>query len=214
MKLPPGVRLRRRARTIVDRGRAVLAGSETGAVLRSVGMITVAEAGLLRELAGAVPSGACIVEVGSYRGRSAVALAQGAARNGVAVYAVDPHEAFTGVNGASFGPADRRAFYRAMLRTGAADTVRLVNLPSTVAAAGWHLPVGLLWVDGDHRAEAVRADWDAWAPHLTPTARVALDDSTQPGSGPHQLIQVMTSRGWAVDRIVGKVTVLAPEAGG
>jgi hypothetical protein len=34
-----------------------------------------------------------------------------------------------------------------------------------------------LFIDGDHRYEAVRADFAAWQPHLAPGAIVAFDDS-------------------------------------
>lgn len=136
----------------------------------------------LRRLAGEVREG-CVVEIGSYRGRSAIALAEGVrgAGRGVPVYAIEPHEEFVGVNGGVFGPEDRGVFYEAMLASGAHREVRLVNLPGTVVARAWEQPVGLLFVDGDHRYEAVRADLDAWLPHLLPGATVVFDDMQNKG---------------------------------
>jgi predicted O-methyltransferase YrrM len=170
-------------------------------------MIGPNEAGLLHRLAAAVETG-CIVEVGSYRGRSAIVLAAGA-REDVPVYAVEPHEAFKGALGANFGPEDRGAFYRNMLASGAYREVRLVNLSSEVVTPGWRLPVGLLFIDGDHSYEGVRRDYECWKGHLAPGALVAFDDSVRPELGPARLIGELSAAGEA-ERLerVGKITVM------
>jgi hypothetical protein len=161
---------------------------------------------LLYDLAREVTDG-CIVEVGSYRGRSTVALAHGAAAGGGApIFAVEPHERFTGARGGEFGPEDRAAFFRNMVRTRAYRNVRLLNISSEILAPGWRQPVGLLWLDGDHSYEGVRRDFDAWEPHLLPTCDVVLDDADDPKLGPHRLVQELTDEGWVkageVDRVV------------
>lgn len=168
--------------------------------VRSVeGMICAEEADLLFQTAAAVTQGV-IVEVGSFRGRSTVALALGA-RAGIqpTVYAIDPHEPFRGVLGGEFGPEDRAAFFRAMLDTGCYREVRLVNLSSAVVTPGWSLPVALLWIDGDHTYEGVRADLDGWAPHLTDDATVLFDDATDPQLGPYRLIAERIATGEFVE---------------
>ena len=82
---------------------------------------------------------------GSAWGKSAVALAKGAALGHKApVFAVDPHEPFTGLYGGRYGPHTRRAFYETMLRTGCWETVRLINLSSEILSRGWLMPVELL----------------------------------------------------------------------
>jgi predicted O-methyltransferase YrrM len=136
------------------------------------------EAALLMDLAAAVPTGQVVVELGNYRGRSTVALALGSrAGAGVQVYSVDPHAEFTGLRGGHFGRADQAHLYANLARTGVGTLVSVVGLDSTRAAAAWGgARIGLLFVDGDHRYEAVRADWEAWRPHLTAGARVAFDD--------------------------------------
>ena len=71
------------------------------------GMIHPDECLLLIRLASQVREGV-IVEIGSYRGRSTIALAMGSFRGqAVPVYAIEPHENFTGVFGRRFGPADK-----------------------------------------------------------------------------------------------------------
>jgi len=166
------------------------------------GMIGDLEAELLTRLASEVDEG-CIVEIGSYRGMSTIALALGAH---VPVYAIEPHEHFTGVLGGTFGPADRRAFFENLLRAGVVEKVRLVNLSSEVVAPGWKIPVGLLWIDGDHRHEAVRRDFGSWEPHLR--GKVAFHDAIQPTLGPAQLIDELLASGYELVEHVQGTKVL------
>ena len=177
------------------------------AVDRIEGMISLREADLLYRLAGRANGCGCIVEIGSYRGRSTVALAEGATSS--AIFAIEPHEVFEGVLGGSFGARDRAHFYRAMLRSGAYERVRLVNLPGRVVAPGWSEPVALLWIDGDHSYEGVRGDWEAFKPHLAAGALVAFDDSIDERIGPHRLIaELVESRELTIVERVDKVTAL------
>jgi len=169
---------------------------------KTEGMIGEPEAELLTRLASEVSDG-CVVEVGSYRGMSTIALAKGAR---VPLYAIEPHEAFTGVLGGQFGPADRRAFFENLLRAGVVEQVRLVNLSSEVVTPGWQLPVGFLWIDGDHRYEAVRRDFECWAPHLR--GKVAFHDAIQEKLGPFRLIEELLADGFELVEHVQGTKVL------
>jgi predicted O-methyltransferase YrrM len=173
------------------------------------GMISFEEASLLYNFAKQISDG-CIVEVGSYRGRSAVALGRGSLDgNRVPVYAIEPHEEFTGVLGGRFGPADRGAFYKAMIDTSCYQVVRLVNLSSEIVAPNWNKKIGLLWIDGDHTYSGVKRDFECWLPHLTPEAIIAFDDSTDPDLGPRQLInELLNTNKFQELQQVGKVTVI------
>ncbi len=173
------------------------------------GMISFPEFRLLHELARGVGDG-CIVEVGAWRGRSTVALGLGALAGAAPpVFAFDPHDEFVGALGGRFGPEDRAAFYRAMLATGCWRNVRLLNVSSELIAPQWKLPIGLLWIDGDHRDEGVRRDFHAWLPHLAPAAKVAFDDSLDPKLGPSRLIRHLVATELFIESaVVGKVTVL------
>jgi len=153
-----------------------------GIVMLVEGQLRRVEALRLFECACSVPRDQCIVEIGSYRGRSATALALGASCGGGAfVYAVDPHDPFEGVLGGHFGPPDQEAMYRNLSWAGVGQWVKAVNLPSTMIASSWpHTNIGLLWIDGDHRYEAVRADIDLWYPHVVDGGIIALHDADTP----------------------------------
>jgi predicted O-methyltransferase YrrM len=161
---------------------------------------------MLYNLAKDVREG-CIVEVGSYRGRSAVALGRGSLDgHRVPVFAIEPHAEFIGERGGVFGPPDRAAFYQAMLRTDCYKIVRLVNLTSETVAPNWNEPVGLLFIDGDHSEEGVRRDWNCWSPRLRADATVAFDDSDWPG--PANLVAELVAAGWEKVDACDKITVL------
>lgn len=172
---------------------------------RAEGWLSLDEARLLNTLAAEVTTG-CIVEVGAYRGRSAIALSAGA-QSGIPVYAVDPHaEMWVDGKLAYAGPDDRAAFYRAMLDSGASRNVHLLNSTSERLTPGWDTPVSLLWIDGDHTYEGVRRDWDCWKPHLVQGATVVFDDAHDPNVGPQRLIHELLESGEITHRKnVGKV---------
>lgn len=168
------------------------------------------ECRLLFELASQVEQG-CIVEVGSYRGRSTVALAYGVIASGslAPVYALDPHEPFQGILGRLFGPKDRCAFFRNMLNAGACEVVRLVNLSSEVVTANWPFPVSLLWLDGDHTYEGVRRDFDCWDPHVVKGGVVAFHDSMDSELGPYVVVtELLDTNRFLEIRQAGLTTVL------
>jgi predicted O-methyltransferase YrrM len=175
------------------------------------GSVSEAEAGELMRLASEVPPDACIVEVGSHRGRSTAALALGA--NGAPVYAIEPHELFEGMYGATFGPEDRRAFFENMLRVGVVEDVRLVNLSSEVVSKGWTRPIGLLWIDGDHTVEGVWRDFRAWEPHLQPGGMVAFHDALDPAGGPAQVIESLLADSFEHVATADRLVALRRQAG-
>jgi predicted O-methyltransferase YrrM len=173
------------------------------------GMTSLAEGKLLYGLAREVREG-CIVEVGAYRGRSTVALGRGSLDgHRVPVFSVEPHEPFIGVLGGRFGPPDAGAFHRAMVESGCYHVVHLISLRSSQVVGAWTLPVSLLWIDGDHRYEGVRRDFDDWRPHLRPGALVVFDDADKPEIGPHRLVAELLAAGEAEQvQAFGKMVVL------
>jgi predicted O-methyltransferase YrrM len=172
-------------------------------------MVSFDEALLLYCLARDVRAG-CVVEVGAYRGRSAVLLGLGSLSGaGAKVFAVDPHKEFVGVLGGAFGPKDRTAFYRAMLDAGCSEIVALINLSSEQFCSCWREEVALLWIDGDHSYEGVKRDFECWRPHLRRDGVVAFDDATDPALGPRRLItELIALDGYEEFLTVGKIAVI------
>lgn len=176
---------------------------------RTEGMVSFDEAMLLYNLAKDVKSG-CIVEVGTYRGRSSVFLGKGSLDGaGVPVYAIDPHQRFEGVLGGVFGPKDRTAFFRAMLVNECSEIVALINLSSEQFAHAWRDPISLLWIDGDHSYDGVKRDFECWLPNLQSNAMIAFDDATDPDLGPRKLIDELIASGkFSEVNNIGKIVVL------
>jgi GT2 family glycosyltransferase len=123
------------------------------------------------------------VEIGSWKGRSTVALATGLKRGGAGLlHAVDPHE---GMNThALMNEESTWATLRENVRdAGVESYVRVVRDLSTCASARFsEQSVGLLFLDGSHRYEDVLGDIEAWLPRLADGATVAFHDAaTYPG---------------------------------
>lgn len=58
----------------------------------------------------------------------------------------------------------------------------LYVFPSEMVARSWSEGnVGLLWIDGDHRYEAVHRDYHSWSRLLVNDATVAFHDESAPG---------------------------------
>lgn len=137
----------------------------------------------LFELGQAAPAGGAIIEIGTFHGSSAVALALGSQRtNKLRVYSIDPYESFVSPGEKrQYGSFDRIPLFKNLLRGRAAEHVWLINLPSVAAARAWNGPVSLLWIDGDHSYEGARDDLNAWLPFVMPNGIIAFDDALDGG---------------------------------
>lgn len=135
---------------------------------------------LWNEASRCVPGGQ-IVEIGSFRGRSAVILAR-AAPDGVAVVAIDPHlgtdrgpqEITTTVQ---VGQSDHDAFNANLAAAGVADRVRHVRELSNAAHDAVPGPVDLLYIDGAHRYGPARADITGWGGRVREGGTLLIHDS-------------------------------------
>lgn len=146
--------------------------------------ITDEEGACLAGLARQVPAGQCIVEIGSFRGRSMAFLATGSHYGKrVPVYCIDlwleARKLVGKRKGARF-PAiydpKTRARFDARAEAYGHGLVTPIMGDSPVVAQMWTQPVGLLFVDGAHDYDAVKADLTAWLPHCTATATIAFHD--------------------------------------
>jgi hypothetical protein len=119
-----------------------------------------------------------ILEIGSYRGRSAIALAKAAALSDwrrVAV--VDPlpnvHPMIPGADGRLSALALLEANLTA---AGVRDQVTIHQMYSHELAPSWNAPLRLLWIDGDHTYDGAKTDFDLYSPFLNEGAIVAFHD--------------------------------------
>lgn len=142
------------------------------------GWLAEAQARRLHAAALRVPPGGQVVEIGSFRGRSAAVLAS-AARH---VVCVDPHL------GSDRGPqeiagdpargeADLAAFRATLAATGLADRVQHVRLRSDVALGAVPGPADLLFVDGAHRYGPALHDLRRWGARVPPGGRMLVHDA-------------------------------------
>ena len=154
------------------------------------------EARCLYSLAEASQQGA-IVEIGSWKGRSAAYLARGAERGkqGNKVYAVDPH------------PLGTEGIFRENIKKlGVDDIVIPLVMKSEQAARQWHDSISLLFIDGAHDYESVKRDFLLWEPWLTAGGVIALHDRFV--DGPSKVIRdcilksSLFSRVGVVDRML------------
>lgn len=138
-----------------------------------------AELERLAELAAQVPRDQAIVELGSYRGGSASALALGARNGGGAhVTCIDPWPQ-PRANEPDPGHAERqRGALEAFRSTMSAQgwPVTALRAHSHNIAPRWVQPVGLLFIDGDHSYDAVAADFRSWLSLLAPGAWLVFHD--------------------------------------
>lgn len=148
-----------------------------------------------------------VVEVGSWHGRCAVLLAHAVASQGGRVTTIDPFDGTVGVGGTHFDSSNRRILQSNLRRLAPPGVVTHLPVPSVEAAAAWEgRPVSLLWIDGDHTLEGVRADVEAWTPHLADYARFAFHDVDM--DGPGAVVEELLGAGWESVGSAGCLRVL------
>ena len=129
-----------------------------------------------------------ILEVSSYCGRSTVWLGDAARQAQTVCFTVDHHRGSEELQPgwADHDPevVDRRTgrtdtlpFLRRTLEgAGLEATVVVVVGESTVVAAHWATPLGMVFVDGGHGAGPAHADYEGWAPHVAVGGLLAIHD--------------------------------------
>jgi len=112
-----------------------------------------------------------VVEIGVAEGASAAGLREVMHPDGV-LYLVDPFH-LSRVRALNFL---LRAAKRAVCHGPGAKTVWMESF-SHDAVRDWKLPIDFLMIDGDHREEAVKRDWNDWHPFVARDGIVAFHDA-------------------------------------
>lgn len=198
------------------------------------GQVLPEEGALLRRLARAVPATHVVVELGSYTGKSTCCLVAGSAEGARArVYAVDlwtestydEDRAFSRYDPASGEPQHHSKFSRSPAletfkeRIRAYDPLRLVKpIQATTEEAAIMFGiarVALLFIDADHRYEAVRRDFEAWEAKTAEGGVVAFHDykSLREGDGVKKFVdESLLGHGWQEYASAGSLFAVVRDA--
>jgi len=125
-----------------------------------------------------------VVEIGSFKGRSTVALALGVqSRGGGTVSSIDPHIGESDAHVRQYGSQDTfDVFLANVRRAGLGGYVRPLRTTSMAARTNFtDGSIHVLFVDGSHEYEDVKADIEGYLPLLADEGRLAFNDPSNPG---------------------------------
>jgi predicted O-methyltransferase YrrM len=134
-----------------------------------------ADAGVLR---AAATGRRRVVEIGVYEGSSAAALCEVLGPD-AELHLIDPFGEHQWALPAGWGAtegASRRVVERARRRHDGPRVTWHVDYSAAVAAR-WSGSVDLVFIDGDHSEEGVRADWEGWNGFVEPGGAVVFHDA-------------------------------------
>lgn len=134
----------------------------------------------LFEAAYSLPHTANIVEIGSFKGRSTCSLGFGCRGTRKRVYAIDTFDG----GGWNFDERDfLHEFEANVRRCGLSRYIEPIRGKSTEVAKGWEKPIDLIFIDGSHEYEAVKADFEDFFQHVIPGGIVAFHDVNEEWPG-------------------------------
>jgi predicted O-methyltransferase YrrM len=124
-----------------------------------------------------------VVELGSWQGQSAIAMARSVRRWGGTVTCVDTWAGELNDEGGS--PSGKTPLMilpmaRHLVESGVSASVRLIIATTLEAAETWTTPIDFLYVDADHSEAGCLADLTAWTPKVRTGGVIAGDDYAHP----------------------------------
>lgn len=165
------------------------------------------ETALLHRMASEVPENGCIVEIGSYQGRSTIAMALGV-KPGVEVVAIDPHIPLDG-DVVDYSMVSQAALLHNLTRFKVGHIVRVISLFSHEVAVIWDKPVDFLFVDGSHAYEDARRDFECWSHFITDGGAVGFHDSNGKFPGIARLLDEILAEGqWYKVELVDATSII------
>jgi predicted O-methyltransferase YrrM len=124
-----------------------------------------------------------VVELGTWLGASAIAMARSVRRWGGTVTCIDTWAGELNDDGGSpegKAPLMLVSCARAMVEAGISANVRLIPALTKHAAWTWTQPIDFLYVDADHSHDGVMADLEAWVPFVKAGGLIVGDDYEHP----------------------------------
>jgi predicted O-methyltransferase YrrM len=121
-----------------------------------------------------LPHGSCVVEIGTYTGRSASVYFQVQNDLNLDIHLIDclywnPEHAV-------------KSFWSDLVVANFNEVPFTYHKTLTdIAASRWQLPIDFLYIDGWHDAPQVDRDFDNWTPFVKPGGILAVHDSDYPG---------------------------------
>ena len=123
--------------------------------------------------AKAAPKNAVIVEIGSFKGRSTVSFGFGCVGTQKHIYAIDLFEG----DGADYGQGDfQKVFHDNVIRCELSNYITSIKKHSIQVAATWDKPIDILFIDGSHEYQDVKADFEAFYPYVKKNGTIAFHD--------------------------------------
>lgn len=150
-----------------------------------------------------------VVEIGSWKGRSAGFLAQGVKLfNNGDIHCIDTFKGSREHN--VNGPVDTfPEFYENMDRLGLLRNIIVYQKTSEEANKEWNgKPIRLIFIDGSHEYEDVAKDLSIWMPYVPKGGFIVMDD-TQGWIGPKRVFEEMIKDKPGFSSIqLGKMTII------
>ncbi|KJS58669.1 class I SAM-dependent methyltransferase [Streptomyces rubellomurinus] len=169
-------------------------------------------------------TGAPVLEIGTYCGRSAVLLAAAAREAGTVALTVDHHRGSEEQQPGweyhdptlvdpEVGLMDTLPRFRRTLHAAGLEehVVALVGRSPRIAAL-WGRPLGLVFIDGGHTDEHATGDYEGWAPHLAPEGLLVVHDvfpdPADGGQAPYRVYLRALAEGFEEVSVTGSLRVL------
>jgi predicted O-methyltransferase YrrM len=156
----------------------------------------------LFDLAGEVPAGGQIVEVGCLYGGSTALLGLGAPTAKITIFDDFSWSPLPDM------PAGPKTLGANLEKAGVKNDVTIMPGDSRVMAQGWDAPIDLLWIDGGHSYDFIFSDLTNLGPHAQVIACHDYDNPAWPSirHAVEEFIQLHPV--WAVAGVAGTVVVL------
>jgi len=147
---------------------------------------------LLFELARQIPDKGIIVEIGSFLGKSTIALALGAADKRPKIYAIDTFKGNSndfknGLNNVQWEGDNFLNEFKSNLKKANITTVEPIQGYSHDIGAKWNKSIDLLFIDASHDFDDIEKDYELFSPWVRPGGIVALHDVAPQWKGPYKI---------------------------